>query len=423
MGARPPRGFLLVGAPGCGKTLLARAVANEANVAFFSVAATQFVEIFAGEGAARVRDLFAEARSVAPAIVFIDEVDAIGARRGMVVEGQREREQTLNQILIELDGFDAGTGVIVMAASNRPEILDEALIRPGRFDRTITIGVPDRAGRGAIVALHAQGKPWAADFDVDLVAAFTQGYSGADLANVVNEAALLATRQQLDRIPMTVVEAAIERVGMGVAKTRVLTAEDRKVVAYHEAGHALVGLALPGARKPHKISIVARGHVLGAAWHHDDVDRLIHSRSALIDQMAGLLGGRAAEELVFGEPGSGAADDLVRVGDLARHMVCQLGMSAALGPMSYPTGTDGTGQPAHYSEHAAAQIDAEVRRLVDDAYGRAHAVLDSSRPTLDLVALALLEHETLVGSDLASLVESSSDPGDIATVPALGTPD
>jgi len=408
MGARPPRGFLLVGAPGCGKTLLARAVANEANVAFFSVAATQFVEVFAGEGAARVRDLFAEARSVAPAIVFLDEIDAIGARRGMVVEGQREREQTLNQILIELDGFDAASGVIVMAASNRPEILDEALVRPGRFDRTILISLPDRAARHDILTLHTHAKPLAADIELQAVAGITQGFSGADLANVVNEAALLATRQHLDLIPMRVIEEAVERVGMGVARTRVLTAADRNVVAYHEAGHALVGLALPGARKPHKISIVARGHTLGAAWHHDEEDRLIHSRTELLDRMAGLLGGRAAEEIVFGEPGTGSADDLVQVGELARQMVCQLGMSPTLGPLTYPAGgTDGNGHRAGYSEQAAAQIDTDVRRLVDDAYNRATAVLTASRTTLDRTAQALLQHETLTAQDLAALTAPS----------------
>ncbi len=416
MGARPPRGFLLVGAPGCGKTLLARAVAAEANVAFFSVPATQFVEIFAGEGAARVRDLFAEARSVAPAIVFLDELDAIGARRGMAIDGQREREQTLNQILVELDGFDAASGVMVMAASNRPEILDEALVRPGRFDRTIMVSLPDRAARRAILDLHAQGKPLAPDVDLDVAAAITLGFSGADLANVLNEAALLAARRGLVAVPMAVLEEAIERVGSGVAAARSLSDEDRRVVAYHEVGHALVGLALVGARTPRKISIVARGNALGAAWHYDEVDRLIHSRSRLIDQMAGLLGGRAAEEIVFAEAGSGAADDLAQVSDLARRMVCELGMSDALGPMAY---LSAPGAAANYSQEAAATIDVEIRRLVDEAHARARSVLEACRAALDRGALALLESETLTGEELEVLFRTQTLDGVASPAPTL----
>jgi len=395
MGARPPRGFLLVGPPGCGKTLLARAVAAEANAAFFSVAGTEFVEVFAGEGAGRVRDLFSEAKAVAPSIVFIDEIDAVGSRRGTDPQGQREREQTLNQILVELDGFDARTGVIIMAATNRPEILDEALVRPGRFDRTITLDLPDRAGREAILRLHTANKRLAPALDLGAVAAMTAGFSGADLANVSNESALLATRRGVPEISMPIMEDAIDRVGNGVTRARTIGDQDRAVVAYHELGHALVGLALPGARKPRKVSIVARGNALGATWHIDDADRLVHSKTVLIDQMGGLLGGRAAEQLVFGEPSSGAADDLARVSDLARRMVRELGMSETVGLLVF---TDGS------SEDAARTMDEEARRLVDQAYALAMSVLRAQRPTLDTAAQLLLERETLTSEELEDLL-------------------
>jgi len=370
MGARPPRGFMLTGPPGCGKTL---------------------------------RDLFAEARTAAPSIVFIDEIDAIGARRGVGLDGGREREQTLNQILVELDGFDARAGVIVMAASNRPDILDEALVRPGRFDRIVAIALPDRAARRSILALHAQGKPLGGDIDVEVLAGTTQGFSGADLANVMNEAALLATRRHHGVIDMALIEEAVGRVGMGIAGARELSGEDRRMVAYHEIGHALVGRALAGARTPHKVSIVARGDALGATFHLEGIDRLIFGRSVLIEQMAGLLGGRAAEELVFGEPGSGAADDLARVTDVARRMVCELGMSEALGPLAYNDGFGLDGRGRGYSEEAARTIDAEIRRLVDEAHRLARSVLASSRSALDDAASALLQRETLTAAELDEL--------------------
>jgi cell division protease FtsH len=402
LGARPPRGFLLIGPPGCGKTMLARAVATEANAAFFSVAGSEFEEILVGEGAGRVRDLFAEARASAPSIVFLDEIDAVGTRRGSSAGGQGEREQTLNQILVELDGFEDRSGVIVMAASNRPELLDPALVRPGRFDRTVTIGLPDRQARAEILAVHAKGKRLAATVDLDVVTGMTSGFSGADLANVLNEATLLAARHRRPDVAMELLEEAVERVGLGVSRAQLLTDEDRAMVAYHEVGHALVGRALPGARAPRKVSIVSRGRALGATWNLDEGTRVVHPKSVLIDQMAGLLGGRAAEELVFGEPGSGAADDLERVGQIARQMVCEFGMSEALGHLAYSQGS-GDGRSRRYSEEAAATIDTEIRRLVDTAYGRANAVLAASTGALERAAQALLARETLSAEELDEL--------------------
>ncbi len=394
MGARVPRGILLSGPPGCGKTLLARAVAGEANAAFFTAAATEFVEVLVGQGAARVRDLFAEAKAVAPAILFIDEIDAVGARRSEVsLDGHREREQTLNQILVELDGFEARAGVIVMAATNRPDILDPALVRPGRFDRQVAIDPPDRSGRLAILEIHAKGKPLAHDVDLQAVARMTQGFSGADLANVINEATLLTARKGLREVSPAVLEHAVERVMLGVGQRReVLSERERQITAYHEAGHALVGRALPQASSPHKLSIIPRGRRAGYVWSVDEEERAVHSRSALIDRMAAMLGGRAAEQLVFGEPGSGAADDLARVNDLARMMVCELGMAEALPDLTF---CDGHAGSPRYSEEEVRVIGAEVRRLIGEARERARQVLVASRNVLDETAAALLEHETL----------------------------
>ncbi len=406
IGARFPRGFLLVGPPGCGKTLLARAVAGESNAAFLSVAATEFTEVFVGEGSGRVRDLFSRARAVAPAIIFIDEIDAIGARResSPSLDGHREREQTLNQILIELDGFRQRDGVIIMAATNRPEILDEALVRAGRFDREITVSLPDRAGRRDILEVHVGTKRLGSDVDLDAVAGITRGLSGADLANVMNEAALLSARRGRHEISMSTLEEAVERSTMGIARSHVLTDEERRVIAFHEAGHAVVARAVPEGRLPHMISIIPSGRSLGRAWLTDTHDRLLHSRSGMIDEMAILLGGRSAEQLVFGHAGSGALGDLAQVGRIAHHMVRDLGMSDALGPIGYPEDADANGHVVTVSDDTARVIDAEARRFVDEAQKRAEGVLRSSRDALDRMAAALLESETLSSAQIEQLV-------------------
>jgi ATP-dependent metalloprotease FtsH len=400
MGARIPRGYLLVGPPGAGKTLLARAVAGESNATFVAVSASELVEVFAGEGAARVRDLFARARSAAPAIVFLDEIDAIGARRGTSVDGHGERDQTLNQILTELDGFGERTGVVVMAATNRPDILDPALVRPGRFDRSITLDLPDRGARARILELHARGKPLTADVDLDAIARLTRGMAGADLANVVNEAALLAARRGLGTIPMVLLEEGVERAGLGLARSRVLSEEERRIVAVHEAGHGLVARALPGGTVVHKLTIIPRGGSLGATWLPEADDRVLHSRSLLLERMAGLLGGRVAEQLVFGEPGDGAARDLQAVTAIARRMVTELGMSDALGALSYADGG------AALSDQTARLIDDETRRFVAQAEALARRVLEGDRSALSRVTDALLERETLTLEEVDILAEA-----------------
>jgi ATP-dependent Zn protease len=361
IGARVPRGILLSGPPGCGKTLLARAVAGEANAAFFSAAASEFVEVWVGQGAARVRDLFAEARSV-------------------------EREATLNQILVELDGFDARAAVIVMAATNRPDMLDAALIRPGRFDRQVEITLPDRAGRRAILDVHARGKRLGPDVDLDVVAALTQGFSGADLANVLNEAALLAARRGFPEIPMSLVDEGRDRAALGVAsRTSKMSEEERRLVAYHEAGHALVGKALPLASPPHKLTIIPRARALGYCTPIDksETDRTVYSRARLLQRMAMSLGGRAAEDLVFGDVSSGAAGDLGYVGDQARRMVTEWGMSEALGPQVFRAPYGAVRDHRLWSEQAARTIDAEVARLISEADTMARDVLVAGRDQLD----------------------------------------
>ena len=406
MGARFPRGFLLVGPPGCGKTLLARAVAGESNAAFLAVAATEFTEVFSGEGSGRVRDLFGRARAMAPAIIFIDEIDAIGARRESSPDGNREREQTLNQILIELDGFRERDNVIIMAATNRPEILDAALVRAGRFDREITVDLPDRKGRREILELHIGTKRLGPDVDLDAVAGITRGLSGADLANIMNEAALLSARKGQDVISMQSVEQAVERSTMGISRAQVLTDDERRTVAVHEAGHAVVAMAVPEGSLPHMISIIPSGRTLGRAWLTDTHDRVVYSRSGMIDEMAILLGGRCAEELVFGQAGSSAHGDLAEVGRIAHHMVRELGMSDTLGPIGYPEDADDDGHMLTFSDDTARVIDAEARRLVDEARERASTVLRESRIALERMSAALLESETLTADEIEKILIS-----------------
>ncbi|MGI8682146.1 MAG: AAA family ATPase, partial [Mycobacteriales bacterium] len=414
LGARVPHGVLLSGPPGCGKTLLARAVAGEANAAFFAVAGTDFVEQYVGTGAARVREVFAEAKSMAPAIVFIDEIDSVGARRSEAGDsGNREFAQTLNQLLVELDGFEASAAVVVMGATNRPELLDPALVRPGRFDRLVTITAPDRAGRTAILALHAKGKPLGPDVDLDIVAGLARGFSGAELENVLNEAALLAARRGLSQISMALVDEGIDRATLGLTSRRTVMSEDeRSVVAYHEAGHALVALALPGATPPHKLTILPRGGTLGHCTMLDSHDRVVWSRSMLLDVMASYLGGWVAERLVFGQACSAASSDLAAVGEQARVMVREYGMSDTLGPVALPVSARGGGGHQAYSERQAEAIDAEVSRVIGEAHDRAVGVLESARAGLDLVAAALLERETLSSVEIqALLADTTADVG------------
>jgi len=417
IGARFPRGFLLVGPPGCGKTLLARAVAGESNAAFLSVAATEFTEVFIGEGSGRVRDLFARARAMAPAIVFIDEIDAIGARREASADGSREREQTLNQILIELDGFRSRDGVIVMAATNRPEILDPALVRAGRFDREITLSLPDREGRRDILEVHVGTKHLGPDADLDAIAGITRGLSGADLANVMNEAALLSARRGQDVISMSNLEEAVERSTMGISRAHVLSDDERRTVAIHEAGHAVVARSVPEGSLPHMISIIPSGRSLGRAWLTETHDRLVYSRSGMIDEMAILLGGRCAEQLVVGAAGSSALGDLAEVGRIAHHMVRELGMSDKLGPIGYAEDADANGHKLTISDDTAQLIDAEARALVDEAQARADAVLRSSRAALDRMTAALLDAETLTADQIEQII-GTPEPGP-ALAPAL----
>ncbi|MEA2593142.1 MAG: cell division protease FtsH, partial [Actinomycetota bacterium] len=412
MGAKIPKGVLLFGPPGTGKTLLARAVAGEAGVPFFSISGSDFVEMFVGVGAARVRDLFEQAKASAPAIVFVDEIDAVGRHRGAGLGGGHdEREQTLNQLLVEMDGFDVRTGVILMAATNRPDILDPALLRPVRFDRQITVDRPDLRGREAILKVHARGKPLAADVNLDTLARRTPGFTGADLANVVNEAALLAARRGRNDITMDETEEAIDRVLAGPQrKSRVISDKEKLIIAYHESGHALVGWALPNADPVHKVSIISRGRALGWTLSLPVEDRFLVSRSELIDQLAMFLGGRVAEELVFGDPTTGASDDLERATKTARKMVCEWGMSETLGPITLGDKVDqpflGRDFSAHpdYSDHVAAEIDSEIRRLVDEAHDEAWEILTNYREQLDRMVEVLLDKETIERHEVEELL-------------------
>jgi cell division protease FtsH len=403
IGAKIPKGVLLYGPPGTGKTLLARAVAGEAGVPFYSISGSDFVEMFVGVGASRVRDLFEQAKANAPAIVFVDEIDAVGRHRGAGFGGGHdEREQTLNQLLVELDGFDTKGGVIVIAATNRPDILDPALLRPGRFDRQIVVAQPDLAGRKGILRVHARGKPFASDVDLDVIARRTPGFTGADLANVINEGALLTARANETQISMYSLEEAIDRVTAGPKRKSVLLSEkERKLIAYHEGGHALVGHAMPHADPVHKITIIPRGRALGYTAAAPSEDKFLVSRAEMMDQLAMLLGGRTAEELVFHEPTTGAANDIEKASQIARGMVTEYGMSERLGARKFGTGDSEPflgremSHSRDYSEEIASAIDDEVRRLIESAHDEAWDVLVQYRDVLDNLVLQLMEHETL----------------------------
>jgi cell division protease FtsH len=406
LGGRIPHGVLLTGPPGTGKTLLARAVAGEAEAPFFSMAASEFVEAIVGVGAARVRDLFSKAKAEAPAIVFIDELDAIGRSRTSGVAGfsggNDEREQTLNQILTEMDGFDAQTGVIVIAATNRPEILDSALLRPGRFDRRVAVQPPDRAGRLAILEVHTRGMPFAPDVDLARIAASTPGMVGADLANLVNEAALMAARRNHEQITESDFTDSLERIVLGAERQIMMTAADRKLTAYHEGGHALAGMLTEGADPVRKISIIPRGMALGVTFSAPETDRFNYEERELKARLMVALGGRAAEEIVFGEPTTGAESDIQQLTEIARQMVGRWGMSPKIGPLAVVT-NDGRGAfypgASEVSERTQELIDDEMRRIVDEAHEQVIALLRGNRDKLDALAEALLEHETLDEDD------------------------
>jgi len=403
LGARIPKGVLLVGAPGTGKTLMAKAVSGEAAVPFFSISGSEFVEMFVGVGASRVRDLFEQAKRNSPCIVFVDEIDAVGRQRGAGLGGSHdEREQTLNQMLVEMDGFETDTNVIIVAATNRPDILDPALLRPGRFDRRVVLDRPDMRGREAILKIHVRGKPLAPDVDLAVLARSTPGFVGADLENMVNEGAILAARRDLKLIGQSELEEAIERVIAGPErKSRLISEEEKRIVAYHEAGHAVVMNVLPEADPVHKVSIIARGMAGGFTMALPEEDRTLMARNKLFADMVGLLGGRAAEELVFDDITSGAANDLERVTKMARSMVTRLGMSDQLGPMVYGQKDEmiflgrEISEQRDYSESVAEQIDKEVRNMVSNAHDRARQILVDYRDMLDAVATRLLERETI----------------------------
>jgi len=406
IGAKLPKGALLVGPPGTGKTLLAKAVAGEANVPFFSIAGSEFVEMFVGRGAAKVRDLFKQANEKAPCIVFIDEIDTIGKKRDGQIGGNDEREQTLNQLLTEMDGFDGSKGVVVLAATNRVDILDPALLRPGRFDRQVYVGLPDIKGREEILQVHAKNKPLAEDVDLRQIARGTAGFTGADLENLLNEAALLAGRRSESSITMKDLQESIIKVIAGPEKhSRVIPEKERRLTAYHEAGHAVVMHALPDLDPVHQITIVPRGEAGGMTIYLPDEDRSYLSRSYMLDRIAGLLGGRAAEQLVLGDISTGASNDISRATQLARKMVGTYGMSEQLGNVAFDAGHDevfigkSMAQTRPYSEKTAAEMDGEIRRIMDDAYARCTAILEQYRPQLVEVAEYLLANETMTAEE------------------------
>ncbi len=413
MGAKIPKGVLLYGPPGTGKTLLARAVAGEAGVPFFSISGSDFVEMFVGVGASRVRDLFEQAKGAAPAIVFIDEIDAVGRHRGAGLGGGHdEREQTLNQLLVEMDGFDQNKGVILVAASNRPDILDPALLRPGRFDRQVVVDRPDLKGRESILAVHAKGKPLADGIDLAVLARRTPGFTGADLANTINEGALLAARRGKSEIGLGELEEAIDRVIAGPERrSRVISENEKELTAYHEGGHALVGHVLPNLDPIHKVTIIPRGRAGGYTLALPVEDKYYDRRSELVDQLAYALGGRTAEEVVFGDPSTGASNDIEKATNLARKMVMEYGMSDRLGPMRYgkPQGEVFLGRDyarqQDYSDEIASRIDEEVRYLINQAHEEAREIITAHRDALDLLATALIEKETLDAAQVAEVLK------------------
>ncbi|NTW28792.1 MAG: ATP-dependent zinc metalloprotease FtsH [Coriobacteriia bacterium] len=412
LGAKIPKGVLLVGPPGTGKTLLARAVAGEAAVPFFSISGSDFVEMFVGVGASRVRDLFEQAKAASPCIIFVDEIDAVGRQRGAGLGGGHdEREQTLNQLLVEMDGFDIKDNVILIAATNRPDILDPALLRPGRFDRQVTVDRPDLKGRLGILKIHARGKPLADDVDLEVLARRTPGFTGADLANLVNEGALLAARHGKKKVDMVELEEGIDRVIAGPErKSRLISEEEKKVIAYHESGHAIIGHVLPNRDVIHKVTIIPRGRSLGSTWHLPEEEKFLGTKSEMIADLASLLGGRVAEELAIGDVTTGASNDIERATKLAKQMVTRFGMSEKLGPQTFGEanhevflGRDFSAN-ADYSPEVAYEIDKEVSRFIDEAYSKARSILSERMQQLDLMASILIERETLDREELEALL-------------------
>jgi len=418
LGAKIPKGVLLFGPPGTGKTLMARAVAGEAGVPFFSISGSEFVEMFVGVGASRVRDLFARAKKNSPCIIFIDEIDAVGRQRGAGLGGSHdEREQTLNQILVEMDGFEQGTNVILIAATNRPDVLDPALLRPGRFDRRVVLDMPDIQDRDAILKVHAKKKPLSKTADLSVIARKTPGFSGADLQNVMNEAAIIAARSNRHEIVMSDLNEAVEKVLLGPErKSRVLLPKEKEITAYHEAGHAIIGHLLPNTDPIHKISIISRGMALGVTWSLPEEDKKLVSRSEMLDDIAMALGGRAAEEIVFKEITTGASNDMENATKMARNMVTRYGMSSVLGPQVYGKrdelvflGKELGEHEKNYSEEVAAKIDREVYTIIDKSYKKAKDLLTKHKAKLKVVAEELVKKETIEGKDFEELMNKKSE--------------
>lgn len=431
LGAKIPKGVLLYGPPGTGKTLLAKAVAGEAGVPFFSISGSDFVEMFVGVGASRVRDLFEQAKKSAPCIVFIDEIDAVGRQRGAGLGGGHdEREQTLNQLLVEMDGFGANEGIIMIAATNRPDILDPALLRPGRFDRQIVVDRPDIKGRQEILKVHVKGKPISPEVELGVIARRTPGFTGADLSNLVNEAALMAARKNKNKIDMPEMEEAAERVIMGPERrSRVISDKEKRLTAYHEGGHTLVGMLLDNTDPVHKVTIIPRGRAGGYTLSLPKEDRYYATRREMLDELKVLLGGRVAEALVLKEISSGASNDLQRATSLARQMICEYGMSPELGPMTFGHRQDQVflgrdiGRDKDYSEEVAAKIDKEIRKFIDEAYQKTESLLNENMDKLHLIADALIERETLEGEEIDQLMKYGKILSKEENASEIGTPE